>query len=137
KLVDKSKKSMFDEYGFIVPQEFKYHNHQELEEKLKKLVEEYPQITHLYTIGKSVQGRELYVLIISDNPTRHEPGEPEFKYVANMHGDETVGREMLLLLAEYLCQNYGSNPRVTEMVQNTRIHLLPSLNPDGYEVSTE
>ncbi|XP_039297225.1 carboxypeptidase D isoform X2 [Nilaparvata lugens] len=136
KLVDESKKAMFDEYGFIIPQEFKYHNHQELEEKLKALVAEYPQITRLYSIGKSVKGKELHVLIISDNPTMHEPGEPEFKYVANMHGDEAVGREMLLLLAEYLCQNYGSNTRVTDMVQNTRIHLLPSLNPDGYEVST-
>lgn len=64
-------------------------------------------------------------------------GEPEFKYVANMHGNEVVGKEMLLLLIAYLCQNYGSNPRITEMINTTRIHILPSLNPDGYEKSTE
>lgn len=64
-------------------------------------------------------------------------GKPEVKYVANMHGNEVVGREMLLILARYLCENYGSDERVTHIVKSMRTHLLPSLNPDGYEVSHE
>ena len=62
-------------------------------------------------------------------------GEPEFKYVANMHGNEVVGREMLLLLIKYLCENYGTDRRVTDIVNTTRIHILPAMNPDGYENS--
>lgn len=54
-----------------------------------------------------------------------------------MHGNEVVGREMLLLLAKYLCENYGADERVSKIINNTRIHILPSMNPDGYEKSHE
>lgn len=97
----------------------------------------YPSITRLYSIGKSVQQRDLWVLEIGQTPGRHVAGVPEFKYVANMHGNEVVGRELLLLLAKYLCENYEADERVTRLVKGTRIHLLASMNPDGYEVAHE
>ena len=59
------------------------------------------------------------------------------KYVGNMHGNEVISRQLLIYLAEYLAGNYGTDPRVTNLVNNTEIFLLPSLNPDGYEISRE
>ena len=115
----------------------KNHNYEEMTSWLRKIADEYKSITHLYSIGKSIRGRELWVLIISDNPTEHEVLEPEFKYVGNMHGNEVVGRETLLYLIEILCKNYGKNAYLSSMINSTRIHILPSMNPDGYEMDQQ
>ena len=117
--------------------EFRHHNFTEMEALLQNISATYPNITRLYSIGKSVENRSLYVLEISSQPGRHEPGEPEFKYVANMHGNEVVGRELLLSLAVYLTTLYGKDDRITRLVDTTRIHLMPSMNPDGYERGKE
>ena len=67
---------------------------------------------------------------ISDNPDLDED-EPEAAYIAAMHGDEVVGKELLINLIHYLVDNYGTDPRVTDLVDGTEIWILPSMNPDG------
>ncbi|XP_034530805.1 probable carboxypeptidase X1 [Notolabrus celidotus] len=114
--------------------DFRQHNYKEMRKLMKSVTDECPDITHVYTIGKSYHGLKLYVMVISDNPRKHELGEPEFRYVAGMHGNEALGRELVLNLMQYLCKEYKKgNQRVVRLVTETRIHLLPSMNPDGYE----
>nr|CAD7449662.1 unnamed protein product [Timema bartmani] len=72
----------------------------------------------------------------------HEPPleilHPEFKYIANMHGNEVLGRELLLKLADYLCDQYNAgDEEVMRLVNLSRIHLLPSMNPDGWQIATD
>ncbi len=102
--------------------------------KLKKLHKDHPEITKLFSIGKSVEGRDLWVMKISDNPNKDE-FEPEFKYISSMHGDEIVGRELLILFMDDLLKMYKKkNKNVVDLVNNTEIFILPSMNPDGSEV---
>ena len=57
---------------------------------------------------------------------------------AGIHGNELVGRELILLLARHLCLGYTAQEKgVTHLVDNTRIFLIPLLNPDGAEVAVE
>merc|ERR1719382_319769 len=119
--------------------DFKHHNNTELAAVLQQVHNACPDVTRLYTLSEpSVLGVPLYVLEFSDRPGRHELMEPEMKYVANMHGNEVLGRELLLHLAEHLCTSYLAGDKdVVALVDNTRIHLLPSMNPDGWKIATD
>ncbi|KAG9157380.1 hypothetical protein Leryth_005017 [Lithospermum erythrorhizon] len=92
-------------------------------------------ISRIYSIGKSVQGVPLWVMEISDKPAKKE-AEPAFKFIGNVHGDEPVGRELLLRLANWLCDNYMKDPLATLIVNKVHLHILPSMNPDGYSLRT-
>ncbi|XP_032383345.1 probable carboxypeptidase X1 isoform X2 [Etheostoma spectabile] len=116
--------------------DFRHHNYKEMRKLMKSVNEACPDITRIYSIGKSYTGLKLYVMEISDNPGKHELGEPEFRYVAGMHGNEVLGRELVLNLMQYMCQEYKrGDQRIVRLVTETRIHLLPSMNPDGYEMA--
>jgi len=110
-----------------------YHNYDELTELLTQYSRMYPHISSMFTLGRSVAGRELWGLRITDNPTQREAAEPEFIYLGNMHGDETVGREMLVNLIVHLLTSYGNVTDITQLIDTTDIYIVPSINPDGFE----
>ena len=58
------------------------------------------------------------------------------KLVANMHGNEVVGREMLLKLASLLLTR-SQEPHLERILDSIDLHILVSLNPDGFEKSIE
>lgn len=112
-----------------------YTHYEELQRLFYSLAEKYPHLARVFSIGKSVEGRDLIVLEISENVNHRSPGEPMVKYVANMHGDEAVGRQLLIILGQYLLIEYGKDKRITKLVNQTAIYLMPSMNPDGFENS--
>lgn len=73
--VDVINKPQADEYGFVTKTKFAHHNYTEMETFLKDMNETYPNITYLRSIGKSVQGRELYVMVVSSTPFEHVAGK--------------------------------------------------------------
>ncbi len=99
--------------------------------RMQNIADSYPDLVRLVSIGKSVQGRDIWLLKISDNPDVEED-EPEFKYTSTVHGNESVGAEMTIRLAELLTGSYGTEPELTALVDGMEIWLGPIHNPDGY-----
>jgi PKD repeat protein len=91
---------------------------------------DYPELCEVFSIGQTVQGRELLMAKISKNVTTRE-AEPQFLYTGTMHGDETAGYVLLLRLIDYLLENYGVDPKVTNLLNNSEIWINPNANPDG------
>ena len=50
--------------------------------------------------------------------------KPVFLLIANIHGDETIGREISLYLMNYLCVEYNRNPDIKKIVDNFRIYIF-------------
>jgi len=102
--------------------------------KLESLQKKYPDLISLIEIGKSVEGRSLMFVKVTA-PAKAgvmEPKtRPEFKYIANMHGDEIVGRELMVKLIEDLAKNYGKDNRLTKILDSVQVYIMPSMNPDG------
>lgn len=61
-------------------------------------------------------------------------GKPDVKYVGGIHGNEAVGRELLLHLIQYFVTNYHTDSYVKWLLDNTRIHILPSLNVSEFVI---
>lgn len=101
-----------------------------IEKKLKTLAEKHKDTARLFSIGKSVEGRDLWVMKVSRNVSVDD-SRPEFKFIANMHGDEIVGRELMVKLLEKLLTQDGKNSRVTALLNEIQIYIMPSMNPDG------
>ncbi|KAM8973769.1 adipocyte enhancer-binding protein 1 [Pelodytes ibericus] len=118
--------------------DFRHHSYKDMRQLMKVVNEECPTITRIYNVGKTPKGLKIYAMEISDNPGEHDTGEPEFRYTAGLHGNEVLGRELLLLLMQFMCKEFrDGNPRITTLVRDTRIHIVPSLNPDGYEIASQ
>ncbi len=110
-----------------------YPSFREVEARLREAARRFPHLAKLESIGKSVQGRDLWVMKLTKDPQR-DHARPEFKYISSMHGDEITGRELCLRFIDDLLESYGKDPLITELLDHTEIYVLPSMNPDGSEL---
>ncbi|XP_023333834.1 carboxypeptidase E isoform X2 [Eurytemora carolleeae] len=114
-----------------------YHSQAELEEELLQLVSEFSNLASLYTIGETHAGNKILVLRLGELVDGRRPLlVPQVKLIGNIHGDEVVGRELLLVLARFILEESKNNEEVRRLLKSLEIHILPSLNPDGYSLKT-
>ncbi|WP_432194890.1 M14 family metallopeptidase [Streptomyces sp. bgisy027] len=115
----------------------RYHNYAEMTSEIDSIVSANPSIASRRVIGTSYQGRNIVAIKISDNVGTDE-AEPEVLFTHHQHAREHLTVEMALYLLRELTSDYGSDSRVTSMVNNREIWIVPDLNPDGgeYDIAT-
>lgn len=108
-----------------------YMTYEQLVASLQEHAKSHANKTHLYSIGKSVQGRDLWVLAISNyKPAEHVILRPEVSFVGNIHGNELSIGETLMSFIDDLLHNPSNDTRINEILDTTRLHILVRLNPD-------
>lgn len=111
-----------------------YHSSLELETELRLLESAHPAIAAVREIGRSLEGRPIYALKVSDNPLFDE-AEPAFLVLGCHHAREWISVEVPLLYARHLLESYASDPSARDLVDRGETWIVPLVNPDGLEYS--
>ena len=108
-----------------------YNTHAGITDICRKLAAAYPDLVQLSSMGKSFQGRDMWVMTITD----FKKGKPEEKpalYIdGNIHSNEIQGTEFALYTAWYLLESYNSIAFIKELLGDKVFYIVPTINPDA------
>jgi carboxypeptidase T len=116
----------------------RYHDYGEMSAEIQNVANAFPGIVRpRFSLGTSYQGRDIWAVKVSDNPTVDE-NEPEVLFTAGQHAREHLTIEMALYLLNELTSKYASDPRIKGLVDSREIWIVFNLNPDGseYDIAT-
>jgi hypothetical protein len=111
----------------------RYYDYDDMTRALQQLQRAYPRFLTLQSIGRSVEGRDIWLMIINNPATGPHTEKSAFWADANIHGNEIQGTEVNLYLIWFLMENYDALPRVREIVDSRAFYIVPSMNPDARE----
>jgi hypothetical protein len=118
-----------------------YHDYKASTEILQRLAAAHPQRARLQSLGRSTDGREMWVITITNFNSGKESEKSGFWIDAGIHANEVQATEVALYTAWYLLENYGRNDRLTQLVDQRVFYIMPMLSPDSrdahfYEANT-
>ncbi|MBD3222476.1 hypothetical protein GF314_14670 [bacterium] len=111
-----------------------YHTWSEGIAWLDELAAQYPEVVSpKWSLGWSHEGRNIWCVRVSDNPTVDEAGEPEVLFDGAHHAREVMSAEMVLMLTAYLAEQYAAgDPEITALLEENEVYMVPYVNPDGW-----
>ncbi len=126
--------------GTIVHQDFdplkgilSYYTYDVLTRLLHELVESHPQLAQLESIGKSLEGRELWLVTLTNQATGPALEKPAYWIDANTHAGEVTGSTVALYTIWSYLTNYGVDEAISRVLDRCSIYILPRLSVDGAE----
>ena len=109
----------------------RYYNHAGITDICKKLAAAHPDLIKVSSIGKSFQGRDMWVLTVTDFKKGKPEEKPGFYIDGNIHSNEIQGTEMALYTAWYLAESFKEVDFIKELLADKVFYIVPTINPDA------
>jgi murein tripeptide amidase MpaA len=121
----------------IKPAFDRFYRYAELTELLNALATEYPDLCAITSIGRSHEGREIWLATLTNARTGPAADKPAFWVDANIHATEVSPSTCALYALYKALSGYGSDPQLTRLLDTRALYIVPRANPDGAELLDE
>lgn len=112
----------------------KYYKYDEMVTLLKQWHDQYPDLTKLYSIGKTYEGREMYLMEITNQQTGASDDKPGYYIDGNFHAGEVTGCAVAMYTINHMLNKYGTDTDMTYIIDNFVVYILPRVSCDGAEM---
>ena len=112
-----------------------YYNYAQLNDVLRAFAADHPGIVQLATLGQSHEGRDIPLVILTNRATGPDLEKPAFYVDGNIHATELTASMAALYFVKRLVEGYGVDPKVTRILDEQVVYVVPRLNPDGAELA--
>ena len=109
----------------------RYYDFEQVEDILRRIADAYPEFVELRSLGKSLQGRDIWLAIVNNPATGEHTEKPAIYIDGNIHGNEVQVTETVLYSMWKLLESQGTNEQLTELFKNASFYFVPVANPDG------
>lgn len=109
----------------------RYYDVEQTYEWMRALAAAHPDLVRIQTIGKSLQGQDLLLAIVTSGKYGEHGDKPAMWIDGNIHGNEIQASEVVLYTMWMLTRGYGHSERITSLLDETTFYLMPIVNPDG------
>lgn len=109
----------------------RYYTYEGIVEIMEKITKAHPNLARMESIGKSFEGKDIYLLTISDFKTGDPDKKPAMYIDGNIHSNEIQGAEFSLYTAWYLTEMFDELDFIKELLQDKTFYINPTINPDA------
>ncbi len=112
-----------------------YYRYDELTNIVNQFAQEFPNLARVSSIGKSHEGRDVWVMTLTNAATGADTDKPAFWIDGNIHASEVSPASACIYFINFLLTNYGADADVTRALDTRAFYICPRVNPDGAELA--
>jgi len=118
-----------------VPRFDQFYRYDELTRLLQDYAASMPTLVQLGSLGKSFDGRDIWLLTLTNIATGPDTDKPAFWVDGNIHAAELTASTACLYWLHKLATGYGQDREITQLLDTRVVYLCPRINPDGAELA--